>query len=63
MSDYKKSVLTHHFSGYGSALLLGHHRALGHPLGDALRGFDVLVLGLPHDGLLRPARRPSWLPC
>merc|ERR1711983_272848 len=44
-----------HFSGNWSAFFLSRHLALRHPLGDALRGLDVLVLGLIHGGVLVPA--------
>merc|ERR1719480_141283 len=47
-----------HFFGNRSALFLGRHLALRHPLGDALRGLDVLVLGLIHGGVLGPALHP-----
>ena len=47
--------MTYHFSGFRLALVLGHLLALGHPLGDALVGLDLLVLGLVHGGVSSPA--------
>ena len=34
---------------------LKDHLALGHPLGDAVMHLPLLVLGLPHGGVLSPA--------
>ena len=46
----------------GAALSLNEYLilslALGHPLGDALVGLPLLVLGLPHGDVLGPALRP-----
>ena len=50
-----KQTFPHHFLVCGLAVHLKDHLALGHPLADAVMDLPLLVLCLPHGGVLSPA--------